>query len=863
MSLTPGARLGPYEIVAAIGAGGMGEVYRAQDTRLNRTVAIKISSAQFSERFEGEARAVAALNHPHICTLHDIGPDYLVMEYIEGQPIQGPMPVDEALKLGVQIADALDAAHRKCIVHRDLKPANILLTKSGVKLLDFGLAKMGQTLDPISDATVTRAITKEGSIIGTLQYMAPEQLQGKEVDARCDIFAFGAVLYELVTGRRAFLGADPASLIASVLTAEPPPLAAESLPPSTRSLGALDRVIRKCLAKDPDARWQTARDLKDELAWLSGSGAVETPSAAAPPKRLDRMAWWIAAAALLAAIPGYILYLNQKPEPARVMRFSVGAPENTEFPEGDYPLVSPDGEAIAFHARTAGQKTHQIWLFHLATGQTSALTGTDDARTCCWSPDSQSLVIWQRDRYRIAAVATGASTPVPEQIRGNLVLGRNDFIFSTPEGIVRVAPDGTGQRQIMTPKKGQNYWPIEFLPDGRQFLYGVTEGQSAISAVIWKGSLDGGAPTPLLTAESPAGFSPPGYLLFSKGGTLMAQPFDAKRGAIQGTATPVINLFPRGDRVVTASFSISRNGVLAYRPFMIGRVSTLAWFDRAGNRLGELGEPADYSNPALSPDGKRLAVGVRDPTTFKREIRILDLVRGTSSRLTFDKSDNLNPVWSPDGSRIFFTSDRKGNRDLYVKSAAGTGEDELLLESGVRMNVEHVSPDGRYLVYNVQDPPKPEQIWMLPLTAPQRTPAGLLTGPYYLDEANFSPDGRWIAYRSRESGNFEVFVQPFPANGKKWQISNSGGMEPQWRGDGKELFYYSGTALMSVEMRSNGGELEAAVPKSLYPVRLGTPGRQRWAVSKDAQKFLILVPEERKAGPFTVVLNWPALLEKK
>jgi dipeptidyl aminopeptidase/acylaminoacyl peptidase len=314
---------------------------------------------------------------------------------------------------------------------------------------------------------------------------------------------------------------------------------------------------------------------------------------------------------------------------------------------------------------------------------------------------------------------------------------------------------------------------------------------------------------------------------------------------------------------VAAAFSISQNGVLAYRPYTIGRLSTLTWFDRAGKRLSDVGEIADYSNPALSPDGKRLALGIRDSKTGKREIRVLDLVRGTNSRLTFDKSDNLNPVWSLDGSRIFFTSDRKGFRDLYVKSAAGTGEDELLLESGVQKNAEQLSPDGRYLVYNMTDQLKPAQIWLLPLTGQQRTPAGLLAGPYNLEQAQFSPDGHFIAYRSRESGSWEVFVQPFPANGKKWQISNAGGNEPQWRGDGKELFYYSGSALMSVEMRQSGGELEAALPKLLFSVRLGTQGRQRWSVTKDGQKFLILVPEERKAGPFTVVLNWPALLEKK
>src|SRR6266704_262583 len=311
MPLSPGARLGPYEILDAIGAGGMGEVYRARDTRLNRTVAIKIASAQFSERFEAEARAVAALNHPNICTLFDVGPDYLVMEYIDGKPVAGPMPVDETLRLGVQIADALDAAHRKGIIHRDLKPANILLTKSGVKLLDFGLAKMQQPRSPIGDETVTRALTQEGSILGTLQYMSPEQLQGKEVDARSDIFSFGAVLYELVTGRRAFESPDSASLIASVLTSEPPPLAGDAQA-ATRPLGTVDRVIRKCLAKDREARWQTARDLKDELAWLSGAGSAEFPEPSLPAgKGSNRLAWWIAAAALLAAIAIYALYPHQ------------------------------------------------------------------------------------------------------------------------------------------------------------------------------------------------------------------------------------------------------------------------------------------------------------------------------------------------------------------------------------------------------------------------------------------------------------------------------------------------------------------------------------------------------------------------
>jgi Tol biopolymer transport system component/tRNA A-37 threonylcarbamoyl transferase component Bud32 len=860
MPLSTGARLGPYEILAPLGAGGMGEVYKARDTRLDRIVAIKTSAAHFSERFEREARAVAAFNHPNICTLYDVGPDYLVMEYIEGAPVKGPMPLDQALQVAAQIAGALDAAHRKGIVHRDLKPANILLAKSGVKLLDFGLAKTNpdsKTRAP--DETVTRALTQEGSIVGTLQYMPPEQLQAKDTDARSDIFSFGCVLYELLTGRRAFDGADKASIIAAILKDEPPSMT--SLAPVTPP--ALDRLVRKCLAKDPDDRWQSARDLRDELLWIA-SGGAETAAVAvavnAPASRKRERLAWIGALAIVGLVAAFALL---RPHPAaapeRVMRFPLPLPESTTRAQ-----ISPDGEKVLYTTEESGKR--QYWIYNLASAESRPLAGVEGRGDFSWSPDSRSLAFTAVKQLRKIDIATGLVSTLHDGAAFSIAWSPDGgILFSSPGGGVHRIPAEGGEAKELTklvpPDAG--HIGIVPLPDGRRFLF-IAGRQGGGPLEVKVGSKDGTLPVTLMKSDNLVAYAAPGYLLYLKGDTLIAQPFDASRAAITGPPQPLIDQVGRSQGLVSYPwFSASQTGLLLYRHGTRFRQFRLTWFDRSGKESGTLGEPAEYTNPALSPDGARLAVGIRDPQTDTRDIWVFDLARGGSTRITFDPADDFNPVWSPDGSRIAYTSQRKGLRDLYIKNLSGTGQEELLLASDTNKSAEDWSPDGAFLSFNSQ-PAVNSNLWLLSMSSGEHKPT-LLRGSHFREQgSSFSPDGKFITYRSDESGRNEIFAQSLAAGGGRWQISTNGGEEPQWRRDGKELFYVSRDTLMSVDIKVNGNALVAGIPHALFKVPLSRQRRNRYVVTRDGQRFLVVVPEkEGPPPPFIAVVNWPALLPKK
>ncbi len=645
--LAPGERLGPYEILGRAGAGGMGEVWKARDTRLGRDVAIKVCPERFSEDFRREARAIAALNHPHICTLYDVGRDCLVMEYIDGAPIKGPLPLNRALQLGAQIADALDAAHRKGIVHRDLKPANILLTHGGVKLLDFGLAKM------VPAGLLAEAPGKakmEGALAGTLQYMAPEQLQGKEADSRCDIFSFGCVLYELIAGRRAFDGPDPASLIAATLRAEPPPLASKPL----------ERLLRKCLAKDPDERWQSARDLRDELLWIA-SGYAGTPAAVTAEIKTQR--WrrgWVAAVALILAVAAYSLWLvRPAPVPQRVIRFPLALQESIR----DF-RISPDGQKLLY---LTGSDKQEFRLYDLTSGESRPLPELGGAADFFWSPDSRFVGFRIGNQFRKMELAGGLTSTIFDAGTTNINYfaawspGGDILFYFSGIGTARVPVEGGEDRMLARIAPSESvHVGFDPLPGGRRFLFYAASNARVLQGETRVYSVDGTAVRTVMTSDSAATYSPPGYLLYLRGDLLVAQPFDAARVALTGPAQPLIN---RVARYTGSAFedlpmiSASRTGVLVYRSGTRLRQSRLTWFDRTGTPSGTVGEPADYTNPALSYDGRRLAVSIRDPLSALRDIWIFDLERRGATRVTFGQGDNfrrcLGTRWHSRGFYLF------------------------------------------------------------------------------------------------------------------------------------------------------------------------------------------------------------------
>jgi Tol biopolymer transport system component len=718
MPLSPGTRLGPYEIVSSIGAGGMGEVYRARDTRLNRTVAIKILpdhlslNSQSRVRFEREAKAISGLSHPHICPLYDVGQqdgvDYLVMEYVEGETLaarlkKGPLPLDQALTCAIQIAGALDQAHRQGVVHRDLKPGNVMMTRSGAKLLDFGLAKIRESEASVGHTalpTQTAPLTREGTILGTFQYMAPEQLEGAESDARTDIFALGVTLYEMLTGHKAFEGKSQASLISAIMTAQPQPLS--KLQPLATPL--LELVVSKCLAKDPEDRWQSARDLEGALKWVvaGGGGAqVAFPAAGASFRKREWLGWIVAgclSAALIAG--GVMMYLRPAPD-TRVMQFEVALPKKTPSEYVVGPSISPDGQHVAM---ILGNWTRRmIWVRSLNSMTTNSLPGTDGALSFTWSPDSRQIAFATDLSPTSGGAAVlkkvGIAGGAPQTICNGPVYGpiawnRDGVILFTAgenSPLYKVRATGGEPRALtkldQSREETGHLFP-SFLPDQRHFLY-LALGRKPESYATYLGSLDSPEVKCIDKGDSAFVSASSGYLMFISGaargsferglGALMAQRFNVQRAELSGDPVLLVDSvdtewWTSGARY--GNFSTSENGILIYLPGSDSSRTQLMWFDRSGRRLTTVGEPADYSNPAISPDQKMVAVSKRDPQTKTRDIWVIDLQRRTNSRLTLDPADDTNPTWSPDGTRIAFTSDRKGHRDIYVKAASGGGKNE-------------------------------------------------------------------------------------------------------------------------------------------------------------------------------------------
>ncbi|HEU0175536.1 MAG TPA: protein kinase [Blastocatellia bacterium] len=897
MAITAGAHFNHYEIIAPLGAGGMGEVYRARDMRLNREVAIKALPASFAQdadrlrRFEQEARATSALNHPNILTVYDIGDHegapYIVAELLEGEELselikQGAIAPRKAVGYARQIAEGLAAAHAKGVVHRDLKPENLFITNDGrVKILDFGLAKLRpQQFGGIDkDAPTQKRITDPGVIMGTVGYMSPEQVRGQETDHRSDIFAFGVILYEMLTGQRAFHGDSAIEVMNAILKEDPPDFGETK----ERISPQLEMIVRRCLEKQPERRFYSAHDLAFALDALSsgsfGSSSPRLQTTAVLPAVTGRMGaarWlgrerliWLAATVLLALttlVAAWAYFSRQQAERA-ALRFTIVPPERaTNYGRA---VISPDGRNLIFTASSEGKS--QIWLRPLDGFTAHPLSGTEGSFNYFWSPDSRSIGFFAGGKLKKIDVAGGTPQTLCN-IGSNVNTGGGSWgsdgviLYVAADLMYRVPATGgepipvIGGEPATAPGGYRQNSPMVrpyFLPDGRHFLHYAKASQEP---GIYLASLDGKEERRLLTADSDgiyaasaSGDASKGWLLFLREGALLAQPFDARRLTLTGDP------FPVADQVEPWSFFVSDTGILIYQSRRIDEVTQLGWIDRAGKPLESIGASGPYQNhPRLAPDGKRVVVARMDARTRRQDLYVIDLTRGTESRLTFDPADDTLPIWSHDGNRIVWASNRTGTYQIYQKLASGVGQDELLLQSDVPLLPSSCSSDGKFLLYGRSDPKSGDDLWALPLEG-DRKPFPFLQTPFWDTDAQFSPDGRWIAYRTNESGRSEVYVQTFPASGGRWQVSTNGGHHPQWRGDGKELFYCSTDGkLMAVDVK-RGDAFEAGLPKTLFNLAEAKVYYADYAATADGRRFLFVRKlQEGSPSPFSVVVNWTA-----
>jgi eukaryotic-like serine/threonine-protein kinase len=850
--MTAGARLGPYELIAGIGAGGMGEVWRARDTRLDRDVAIKISREEFNDRFQREARAVAALNHPNVCHLYDVGPNYLVMELIDGETLaeriaRGAVPVAEALAMARQIADALEAAHEKGIVHRDLKPANIKLTAEGaVKVLDFGLARLAplESADPHDSPTTLAPPTRVGTILGTAAYMAPEQARGKTADKRADIWAFGVVLYELLTGKQLFGGETISDTLAGVLKNEPD---FSAIPVKVRPL------VARCLEKDPKQR---LRDIGDYELLLHAQSADQP----APRRKSGASAWMAAVCVALAAALSFAAWLWFRPAPLpQVTRFQIYAPPGSTLPLG-VPAPSPDGRMLAY--TVSGQDgVTRIHLRSMESGESHALAGTEYAIRPFWSPDGLSLAFAASGELKRIEVAGGSARNLTTtEAPWHGAWGKSGLILFQPNAIAwKVPADGGASAPAMTldQTKGETGGGFPFfLSDGKRFLLSMLHGDgdgsidlASVGTMERRVVLPGISSAPVL-APAPNGRN---YLLYLRDSSLMAQEFDENTGAVRGNSFLLVDGIARvAARSTRPSVGVSSNGVLAFQTGGDTEAYRLTWFDRSGKDIRNIRSPDGGFAPRLSPDGRFVAV--RKRSDHGSDIWLEDLDRGSSTRFTFGSAGKnyADPIWSPDGKRLAFTLVGAG---IYVKDVNGTGKEQELMK-GDGISSLSWSPDGRQIL-----------IWdfgKLSVLRPDRGRIPIDAAPAFVMSsdggAEISPDGRYFAFSSRESGRGEVYVAALPPATGKWQISLDSGAQPRWRKDGKELFFVSrDRKVMAVDIQTGLG-VTVGVPHTLFETKINAP---YWDVSADGQRFLLATATALTAdSPITVVLNWWAGIRK-
>ncbi|MDQ6800472.1 MAG: serine/threonine-protein kinase [Acidobacteriota bacterium] len=879
MRLTTGSRLGPYEIVAPIGAGGMGEVFKARDTRLDRLVAIKVLPAEFADnvqlrlRLEREAKMISQLNHPHICALYDVGDGYLIMELLEGESLadklaKGRLPFEQVLRYGIEIADALEKAHRAGVVHRDLKPGNIMITKSGAKLLDFGLAKP-TTFSEQEEATQRRPLTEQGSLLGTLQYMAPELIEGGVADQRSDLFAFGAVLYEMATGRRAFEGKSKGSIIASILTAEAPVISAIHTVPA-----AFERVVRTCLQKDPEDRFQSAHDVRLELQWMQQS-AAEMQSQIVSRRPWSALLLLLVAVIISALAAASVVYFRFRNEPRQVFQTTINLPANVHLNLDQGPIaLSPDGARLAFVATGDGKTL--LWVRPLDSPSGQPLAGTDGASYPFWSFDSRLIAFFADGKLK--KIDPNGGTP---EILAGAATGRGGawnrngvilFSPSTGDAILRVSAAGGPATAVtrLDEARGEfsHRWP-RFLPDGRHFLYLALAGSVAASlswtngSRICVGSLDSAEPSKgIVAANSNAAYVKPGFLLYVREGSLRAQRFDIASGTVSGEPMPIVDQIQYNTGPGVANYSATDDGLLSFVAGAGAGKSVLTWFDRRGKPTGTVGAPANFWDPRLSHDGKRVAVSVND-TRGTGDIWLYDVLRPLQTRLTFDPADDQAPVWDHDDSHIIFSSYR-GPANVFRKLTAGSGNDELLVASNLRKIVSDSSRDGIVLF----DQQSPRTRWdLIAYSIADKKQMPFAATSFNEVGGVFSSDGRWVAYVSDESGTNEVYVARFPPSSGKWQVSSGGGVMPRWAHTGQEIFYFTpqGSTLMVAPIHL-GDAVEVEAPRPLFAVRtryFAGIVRTQYDVAPDDQRFLINVTSEEQAQtPLTLYQNWIAKVVK-
>jgi eukaryotic-like serine/threonine-protein kinase len=900
--LTAGRRVGPYDIVAPLGAGAMGEVYRAHDTTLNRDVALKVLPELFAvdadrlARFTREAQVLASLNHPNIAAIYGLeesnGTQALVLELVDGPTladriVRGPLAPGEALTIARQIADALEAAHEKGIIHRDLKPANIKIAGNGVvKVLDFGLAKVWDGAPQSDLAGSPRLTSGERSILGTPAYMSPEQARGKPLDKRTDIWSFGCVLYEMLTGRQALAGETVADTIAAILEREPE---WEALPDTTPI--TVRQLLQRCLEKDPRHRVRDIGDARIELDdALAGRAAVAPVVRRA---RRERVVWISAAIVTVAAAlaVGSVLSLRRAPADTRAYRSSILPSPGASRPAGLVPssrfALSPDGRRLAFVGTDAGGVT-ALWVQSLDGPAGQRLAGTEGALMPFWAPDSQFIGFLARGKLT-KIDATGG----PPLILAEHTGGGNAGATWNRDGVILLSGPSLGFPIRRVSALGGALSPVTtlnadagetvhnfpfFLPDGRHFLYlavGSKTGGPVSPNGIYVTALDSNERKLLVPGGSNAKYAE-GYLLFLRGQALMAQPFDVERLELAGEAVPIAEHVTIGGLVgMAGGYSVSETGILAYQTGELqvgGPADTstqLVWFDRSGKATGAPGDKAGYGDLELAPDGERATVSLFDRTRRDRDIWLVDIARGLRTRFTFDPAEEWGSVWSPDGSRVVFNSNRKGRFDLYQKASSGAGaEEELLVDSRDKFPIDW-SPDGRFILFGDGATAATADLWVLPLFG-DRKPFPFLQTPFGEVPGRFSPDSRWIAYASDDSGRNEVYVAPFPGRGEtpgsRWQISTTGGTQPRWRKDGNEIFYLApDRRLMAAAVNGQNSAFEVGAVRSLFNTRAPSTinPRSAYDVSHDGERFLVnTLADDDAAAPITLVVNWPALLKK-